>query len=310
MAGMAAAAFCGASAPGWAASYPERDVTFIVQASAGGGSDIFARTITNIIEKKKLVPVKVLVENRPGGGGAVGYNFVSQRAGNPYFIGTVAGSFFTIPLLNKSPVNYKEFTPLAAMAADPYVLSVRADTGIKTLKDLAAKGTIRVGTTGVVTDPALIAAMLEERLGLKTRVVPYGGDGEVLGALLGGHIDVQIGNPSEILSQIKAGKLTALATTSAKRLSQLPDVPTFKEQGIDIEFQQMRALAMPKNVPDEAVKYWEGVLKEVSDSAEWKEYLQANNSVPLFMGSAELGKEMPKYSDMYEAFMKKVNAIQ
>ncbi|HEX2552261.1 MAG TPA: tripartite tricarboxylate transporter substrate binding protein [Microvirga sp.] len=309
-AALASAALCGTATTAWAAPYPERDVTIIVQASAGGGSDIFARTITNIIEKKKLVPTKVIVENRPGGGGAVGYNFVAQRPGNPYFIGTVAGSFFTVPLLNNSPVNYKEFTPLAAMAADPYVLTVRADTGIKTLKDLSAKGTVRVGTTGVVTDPALIAAMLDEKLGLKTRVIPYGGDGEVLSALLGGHIDVQIGNPSEILSQIRAGKLTPLATTSAQRLSQLPDVPTFKEQGVDIEFTQMRALAMPKNVPAEAVKFWEGVLQEVANSAEWKEYVASNNSVPLFMGSEELGKAMPKYHSMYEDFMKKVNAIK
>ncbi len=149
-------------APAFAATYPEREVTLIVQGSAGGGSDIIARTIANIIQKKKLSPTPIIVENRPGGGGAVGYTYVAKRQGDPYFIGTIGGSFFTTPLLGQSPVNYEAFTPIAAIAADPYVMAVSAKSGITSLDQVKALKTVRVGTTGVVTDPGIIAKMLEK----------------------------------------------------------------------------------------------------------------------------------------------------
>jgi len=307
---IAATAFAAASTA-IAAPYPERDFTFVVQGSAGGGSDIVARTIANIIEKKKLVPTKIIIENRPGGGGAVAYNYVAQRKGNPYYLGTIGASFFTTPLLGQSPVTYKDFTPIAAIAADPYVMAVKADSGLDNLDAIKAKKVVRVGTTGVVTDPGLLAGMLEKSLGITARTIPFGGDGEVLSAILGGHIDIQFGNPSEVLSQVKAGKLKALAVTSAKRLEHLPDVPTFKELGFDIELTQLRGIVMPKDIPDEAVKFWEGVMKQVAESAEWKaEYVDRNNAIPTFMDSKTFGEAMPKYSEMYSEYMKKIKASQ
>jgi putative tricarboxylic transport membrane protein len=293
------------------AEYPEREITLIVQGSAGGGSDIIARTIANIIEKKKLVSKPIIVENRPGGGGAVGYTFVAKREADPYFIGTIGGSFFTTPLLGQSPVTYKDFTPIAAIASDPYVMVVTAKSGVKSIADIKAMGTVRVGTTGVVTDPGLIAKMLEEHLGITTRNVPFGGDGEVLTALLGGHIDVQFGNPSEVLSQINAGVLVPLAVSSGQRMSQLPNVPTFKEQGLDIEFTQLRGVVMPKGIPPEAVVYWERVMKAVAESEEWKaEYIDRNGSLPLYLDSAAFGARMPELSQTYSDFMKKTNVIK
>lgn len=294
-----------------AAPYPEREVTLIVQGSAGGGSDIIARTIANIIQKKNLVPKPIIVENRPGGGGAVGYTYVAKRPGDPYFIGTIGGSFFTTPLLGQSPVTYKDFTPIAAIAADPYVMAVTKESGITSLDGIKKLGTVRVGTTGVVTDPGLIAKLLEEKLGIKTRNIPFGGDGEVLAALLGGHIDVQFGNPSEILSQVKAGKLVPLAVSSGARLGQLADVPTFKELGIDIDITQLRGLVMPKGMSPEVVSFWEKVMKEVAESPEWKaEYIDRNNSLPVFLDSAAFGAEMPKLNDMYADFMKKTGTLK
>mgnify|MGYP001338030077 CR=1 FL=1 len=152
-----------------------------------------------------LVDQNIVIDNRPGGGGAVAYNFVTQREGNPYYIGTIGGSFLTTPLLGQSPANYKDFTPLAALAAEPYVLLVRAGSGLESLDAIAKRGTLRVGTTGVVTDAGLLAKMLEDALGIETRNIPFGGDGEVVAALLGDHIDIQFGNPGGVASQIAAG---------------------------------------------------------------------------------------------------------
>jgi putative tricarboxylic transport membrane protein len=309
--GVAAALAFALASPSLAAPYPDQDFTLVVQGSAGGGSDVIARTIANIIEKKKLVPTKILIDNRPGGGGAVGYNYVAKRTGDAYYLGTIATSFFTTPLLGQSPVSYKDFTPIATIAADPYVMAVKADSGLDTFAAIKERKVLRVGTTGVVTDPGLLAGMLEQQLGITTRNIPYGGDGEVLAAILGGHIDIQFGNPSEILSQVKAGKLKALAVSSGTRLEQLPDVPTFKEQGIDIELTQLRGVVMPKGVSPEVTKFWEGVMKQVAESPEWKaEYIDRNNAVPTYMDSKEFGEAMPKYSDLYAEYMKKVKAIK
>lgn len=311
VAGIAGAMALLAGTAAMAEDYPAREITFVVQGSAGGGSDIIARTIANIIQQQALVPTRIIVENRPGGGGAVGYNFIAQRKGDPYFIGTIGSSFFTTPLLGQSPVNYKDFTAVAAIAEDPYVMVVRADSPLKSLEDVKAAKSIRIGTTGVVTDPGLIGAQLRDSLGIEVRAIPFGGDGEVLAALLGQHIDVQFGNPSEVLSQIQAGELRAIAVSSAARLPILPDVPTFRELGQEVEVTQLRGLVMPADVPAEAVAFWEGVMRKVADSDGWKtDYIERNGSLPLFLDHAALTARMPEQSAMYEAFMKDVAAIR
>lgn len=309
--GLIASALIGTSAlASRADTYPSRDVTLIVQSSPGGGSDIIARTIANIIQSKQLVPGGILVENRPGGGGAIAYNFVAQRKGDPYFLGTIATSFFVAPLMGQSPAKISDFTPIAVIAADPFVLVVEANSPIKTLEDIKALGTIRVGNTGPVTDPALLGASLRDELGVKLRAVPFNGDGEVTTALLGGHIDLQFGNASEVMAQIEAGRVRAIAVTSTERLAALPDIPTFKELGSNINLLLYRGLVMPADVPPEAVTFWEGVMKQVAESEEWKaQYLDRNNSFPLYLDSAAFSAEIPAITSRYETYLKEIGAI-
>lgn len=299
------------AAPVAAAEFPSRDFTFVVHGSAGGGSDIIARTVTNIIAEKKLLPTKIIIENRPGGSGVIAYTYLGARKANPYFLGTMSGSFFTTALSGDSTVSYKDFTPLAAIAEDPYVMVVRANAGIKSMKDLIAKGQANFGATGVLTDHALLARMFQDKTGLKASVVPYGGDGEVLAALLGGHIDVQFGNPSEVLEQVKAGRLIPLAVTTNDRVSALPDVPTLKEQGIDIQLGQLRAFVMPKGLKPEEVAYMEGVFKQVAASPEWKaQYLDKNNANATFLDHAALEKRFVELNEMYRSFMKETGLLK
>ena len=108
----------------------------IVPFGAGGGSDVLSRTIANVIRELKLVPVNLLVENRPGSSGAIGYTYVAKQAGNPYTLATVSVSFFTTPLLGASEVTYKNFTPVAAIAMSPYIMAVRAASPIKSFEEV------------------------------------------------------------------------------------------------------------------------------------------------------------------------------
>jgi len=301
-----------ASGPALAA-YPEndRDVTFIVHASAGGGSDIFARTIVKVATSLNLVSRIPLVENRVGGSGAVGYAYVAGKKGNPYFLGTIAGSFFTLPLLKRSPVGPRDFTPVAALALDPYVLSVNGKSNLHTLDDIKKKGIVISTAMGNTGDHVILSGMLKERLGIEIRVVPFNGSGEEMASVLGGHSDMMWGNPTEVLPQFEVGAMRPIAVTTATRLKSLPDVPSLRELGHDIELIQLRALVMPKDVPQEAVNYWVDVLRKVSDSEEWRTgYIDKYLVEPMFVSGDELKKRVEDTSRMYELHLKKIGAIK
>jgi putative tricarboxylic transport membrane protein len=294
-----------------AQDYPERDVTLVVQSSAGGGSDIFARTVANQLSELGLIDRQLLVENRPGGSGTVAYAYTAGQKGNPYVLQTIASSFFTTPLLGQSPVGPGDFTPVAAIAVDPYVLAVDGDSEYQTLDDLIAAGSISTGTTGVVNDQTILGALLSQATGLEIRAVPFDGSGEEMSAVLGGHIDALFGNPSEILQQIEGGELRALAVSTSERLTSLPEVPTFQELGHDITHSQMRAIVMPADIPEEALSFWQDAFEQLASSDLWREgYLQRYNLEPAFLEGDQLKQEFDKLSGSFEAQMRAANLIQ
>lgn len=300
----AMALVAGFSADRASAFEPDRDVTVVVTSSAGGGSDTVTRILTDTITKLKLTGVNFLVENRTGGSGAVGYSYVAKRKGDPYLWANIGVSFFTTPLLGESPVSYRDFMPLAAISEDPYIMVVAKDSKIKSLADIKAAGKMVSGTTGIVADPALLAQRLETAMGIEADVVPFGGDGEVLAALLGGHIEVQFGNPSEVLPLLKSGEVRAIAVSSSQRLAALPDVPTIKESGYDVVLTQLRGFVVPAEVPDDAVEYWAEVIKKALESDLWKtQYLDRFNVVPMYLAGADLAAEMKKRNADYTALM-------
>ncbi len=308
---LAAAALLSGLGSAIAENYPAKNFQYIVQTGVGGGSDVLARTLAKILHDEKLIPTNVLVENRPGGSGAIAYSYIAGQKANPYVLGGVGVSFFTTPLLGKMLFNYKDFTPLAAIARSPYILAVKADSPIKTVADIKQHPGLTTGTSGAVSDPALLATMTAQQLGTPIRVVPYDGEGEVLAALLGGHINLIYGNPNEILEQLKAGTLRPLAVSSPERLTSLPDVPTFKEQGYDIVHTQLRGIVMPKDVPPETVAYWEGVLRKVAEGEAWKtQYVLRFNEEPIFLNSVEFGKQMEVTSARYETMMRELKLIK
>jgi putative tricarboxylic transport membrane protein len=290
---------------------PERDVTIVVTSSAGGGSDTITRILADTIGKLQLTKSNFLVENRTGGSGAVGYSYAAKRKDDPYLWANIGVSFFTTPLLGESPVSYKDFKPLAAVSEDPYIMVVAKDSKIKSLADIKTAGKMISGTTGVVADPALLAQRLETAMGIEADVVPFGGDGEVVAALLGGHIEVQFGNPSEVLPLIKSGDVRPIAVSSAERLPALADVPTIKESGYNVVLTQLRGFVMPSEAPDDAVTYWADIIKKALESDVWKtQYLDRFNVVPKYMAGAEFQTEMEKRNSDYTALMTSLGLIK
>ncbi|WP_319529574.1 tripartite tricarboxylate transporter substrate binding protein [uncultured Cohaesibacter sp.] len=290
---------------------PGSSVTVIVTSSPGGGSDTVTRTLTDIIREEGISDANFLIENRTGGSGAIGYAYVAHRMGDENMWANIGVSFFTTPLLGNSPVTYKDFTPLAAIAEDAYVMAVARDSKITGLKSIKDAGHMLSGTTGIVADPALIAHRLEEAMGIEVDIVPFEGDGEVTAALLGGHIDVQFGNPSEILPLIKNGEMRAIAVSGDRRLEALPDVPTMQEQGVDVVLTQLRGFVMPPEVSEEAAAHWASVIEKALATKAWKErYIDRFNVMPKFLAGKEFAAEMDRRNDDYTDLMRQLGLLK
>lgn len=292
-------------------NYPSKNMRMIIPFGAGGGSDVLARTIGSVIKDLKLVPVDILYENLPGSSGARGYKEASRRKNDPYVMATVSVSFFTTPLIGRAPFKQEDFTPVAAISMSPYVLAVKADSKLKTLQDFAAAKRLTTGTVGVVSDARLLADMVSKQLRVRVDVVPFDGEGEITTGVLGEHIDFMFGNPSEIMPQIEAGTMRAIAVSAGNRLSSMPDVPTFKEQGYDIEHTMLRSVVMPAGVKPEVIAYWEGVMRKVAESKEWKErYLDRFKEEARYENAKDAAALIKQTNDRYVAVMKELDIIK
>lgn len=297
-------------------SYPEKAITLLIPFSAGGGSDIMGRTIAKIMQEENILPQQIMVENKPGGSGSIGWSHVASKVGDPYIISTVSSSFWTTPLAGNSPVSYKDFTPISALAMDPFFIMVKEDSPYKDLEDLveAAKakpGELNMGGTAGFADDIVCTGLLEDSAEIELNYVPFEGGGDVMTALLGGHVDVCWANPGEGLSQIEAKKARPLAVSTEERLDAFPDVPTFKELGYDVVFFQFRGVVGPKDMPGEAVQVLEQAFKELSECDSWtKDYLEANMVTPRYLPSEEFGKAIVEQNELYFNFFKEAGMIE
>ncbi|MEI2415922.1 tripartite tricarboxylate transporter substrate binding protein [Orrella sp. JC864] len=293
------------------ADYPEKDMRMIIPFGAGGGSDILARTIGAVIEELGLAPVRFTYENLPGASSARGYREASRRKGDPYTMATVSVSFFTTPLITRAPFSQDDFTPIAAISMAPYVLAVKADSPLRTLQDFAAAKRLTTGSVGVVSDARLLSDMLSKQLQVRVDVVPFEGEGEIVTGVLGKHIDFLFSNPSEVLTHIEAGTMRPIAVSAGQRLGSMPEVPTFKEQGYDIEHTMLRSVVMPAGVEPEVVAYWEDVLRKVAHSPQWKaRYLDRYKDEPRFEDAKTAAASMRQTQARYTALLKELEIIK
>jgi len=293
-----------------------RPIEFVCHAAAGGGSDIMARMMQSIIEKEKITTHTVAVVNRPGGAGAIAFAYLAGKKGDPHYWLTATTSFLQTPLQGKSKYNYKDFTPLANLAFDDFFIVVGRDSPYMTMKDLveASKkrpGELKVGGTYAPGVDAIVAYLIEKETGAKFNYIPFKSGGEVMVALLGGHVELASANPGEALAQVEAKKVRVLGVTSERRLELSPDVPTLREQGINVVFQQFRSIAAPKDIPQEAVRYYEELFKKLADSKTWKEkYIRENMLTADYKTSAETYKLWESENERYAKIMREMGFIK
>ena len=303
-----AAAIAGAAAQ---QDYPTRPIQLMVAFPAGGSSDIGARVVAAIAEKELGQPIVVV--NKGGAGGQVGWTELARQRPDGYYIGLInlpATNTVILDPERKALFTEKDFTPIINQVLDPGLLWVRADSPFKTLKDLIdaatkAPSTIRAATTGILSDDHLAILMTEEAApGAVFRIVHLEGGASQFKEGMAGNIDVAFDNVGSIMPRVKSGEVRALAVTDDTRSKFLPDVPTMKELGYPtVISSSTRGIAAPKDTPAPIVAKLRDVLKKAMESPEHVKKLEDQGLAIKIM----VGDEYAKYfADTHARYRKYV----
>lgn len=309
---LAGAGLAVAAAAASAQGYPTKSIEFVVHTAPGGGTDLFARVVTDILQKEKLLPQPLLVANRTGGGGAVAFNHIKNRRGDPYSVLTVAtGSLLTNAARTELGLGLGNYTPLAFFALDPQAVMVVADSKFATFKDLIEAARRQPDTiVCAVTSPGgsgrLALYMIEKATGTKFRFVSFKGGGDAVLAVLGGHVQFTTENVSEAFASIEAKQMRVLGMTTERRLAQMPDIPTLAELGTPVQVGTGRGFAMPAGVPKEAAAVMETALEKAHKSKAWQEFAHKNVFENRWMNSAQFAAYLAQRQQEMQDFLQSI----
>jgi putative tricarboxylic transport membrane protein len=276
--------------------YPSRTVEFIVHVNPGGGTDVFARHVTEIMTRDKLVSQPLVVQSRTGGAGVIAFTYVKGKRGDPHTVLTIAtGSFLTAAARSDLDLGLEHFTPLAFFARDPQGIIVNADSKYRTFKDLiddakSQPDSIVCAVTSATGTGRMTLWRLERETGTRFKFVTFKAGSEAVLSVLGGHVPFTTENVSEAWGHIEAKKMRVLAVTTEQRMPALPDVPTLTELGYKVQIGTGRGFVMPAGVPKEALAAMEALLEKVHKSALWRDYAVKNLYEDRWMGSAEFAR--------------------
>ncbi|NEU30192.1 tripartite tricarboxylate transporter substrate binding protein [bacterium LRH843] len=286
--------------------FPKKSISLIVPYAAGGGTDLIARPLAQHAEKYLNQSIPVL--NKTGGAGAVGMaeGAAAKPDGHTLTMITIEVTFLNH--LGLTSLSYNDFKPILQIAFDPSTLTVPIDSPFDTIQDFInyAKehpGELQIGNGGSGGIQHLSSASIEQATGVKFTHVPFDGGKPAVNSLLGGHIDAVVVTGPEVLDQVEAGKLKTLAVLDDKRIDSMPDVPTFKEAGYEATpLGSWKALAVPKDTPDEVVEVLAEAFKQAANEPEYVKYMKDSG---LQMVIKE-GQELQDMLDDQNAFFEKL----
>jgi putative tricarboxylic transport membrane protein len=289
--GAAALALAGAAyAQAWK---PDRNVELTIPTTPGGSNDIAGRLIYKLITDLKLLPVSMSVANRSGGEHIVAYTYISQRNADPHAIGLMSTPMLVNPIEGRTQLTHNDVTPIAYLITEPMIALVRADSPIKSGKDLMdtlkknpTALSIALTSTGHRVSVGL--PMHKAGINLKSvRMPAFKGGGETVTAVLGGHTDVLITSVSTSVPHIEAGKMRGIAVSSNKRLGgPLASVPTWQELGYQSSG-SWKGVMGPKGITPAQIAFWEEVMRKAAASDEMRQYAEQNQWIIDYKGAAE-----------------------
>lgn len=277
--------------------YPKKPVSMIVAYSPGGGTDTAARILANYMNKH--LGQRLIIRNKPGAGGQVGFSALARAKNDGYTIGFInIPSIFLVKMLRENvPFNMSDFEPIGNIQLDPVILTVPADSPYKTFADFAkaakAKpGGLTVGGDGPQSNNQLQLVVAEDALGIDVNFVPFNGSGPAITATIGKQVDASVPSASSATGQVKDGRLRALAVFAAKRYPYLPDVPTIAEaSGTEVQNigASMRGVAVPKGVSPEQKAVLEKAFKDVVNDPKFIAHIERLGLPLTYMSAAEFG---------------------
>lgn len=275
------------SANAFGQEFPNRNIDFIVPYSPGGGSDNLVRSLQPSLEK--ALGETIVIRNISGGGGAVGYSRLVRAEPDGYSITTTNNAIFTLSSFSNAPFVNEDFDHLASVAVMPYILAVRKNdawTDLASLRqDLEENNKkLSVGFAGVGSSTHITSHAIANALGMEFLFIPYGGGIPAVSSAMGGHIDAVVLNPAEIFSAVDGGKLTPILSTGSERSVFMPDTPTLKELGYDLELEQWRGVSAPKGLPPEVKAAYVSAIKTAVQDPRFIQTIEASRMEvkPLF----------------------------
>jgi len=290
---------------------PARTVEVVVNTGPGGGNDVLARAIAIMMEKEKLLPVRMQVVNKPGGNGNVSIAYLGEKKGDPNTIGFFTGNMLTNMLVSAEVnVTVRDLTPIARLVLEPALIAVKADAPYKTLAEFidAAKknpGKLKQSGGSITSRDNVVRQLLQKSTGAQWSFISFPGGGERIAALLGGHVSMMVVEPEEAGEHIRAGSMRVLAQVSERRLPGFPNVPTLKEAGFDVPVvPQIRGVVAPPGIPRQNVVYWENLFRQLTLTPAWKKYLADNQFEDGYQSGAELAQFFDSYSDRMREILK------
>ena len=277
--------------------FPQKgNVEITVLFPAGSSADVTARLLAEGMSKH--LGASVIVVNRPGAGGAIGYRYVAAQKPDGYALVWNSNSISTTYHSGQLAFDYKAFDPVARVLVESPVIAVRGDAKWKTLPELMADakarpGVITVGNSGIGSHTHIAAVALFQTAGVKVVAVPYAA-AQTVPNLLGGHVDVLVQLPGALAAQVKSGNVRLLAAMTPSRDPALPDVPTAKEQGVDMSLEAWRGIAVPKGTPKQTIAMLENAIRLTAENPEFAKASDKLGVRPAFMPSAEFGELIAK----------------
>lgn len=308
-----------ALAPAEAAWKPTKSIEFVVTSGPGGGTDQLARTIQQIIVNHNLVDVPITVVNKPGGSGAEGYVYVKSLQKDPYRVLFGTSNTWQQPLVSKVAFKYTDFTPLAIMAQDEFMLWVKMDSAYKTAQDyiqVAKEKELQMGGGYSKDTDEVLTRLITKATGAKLLYIPFKSGNEAAVQLAGGHVESNVNNPAESIGQWRGNTQRPLCVFRPTRLPEglmatdtvaWHDVPTCVEAGIDIsQYQQPRTLWLAAGVTPDQLAFYVDLMKKVQQQPEWKKYIERTLQSDTFLA----GKDFADFIAKDEANLRDIAAEQ
>jgi tripartite-type tricarboxylate transporter receptor subunit TctC len=283
---------------------PTKPVEIVVAAGAGGASDQMARMMQAAIQKNNLMKQPMVVSLKGGASGGEALMYMKESAGDPNRVLLAYSLIYMLPLSAKIPFNWRELTPVSVMAMDEFVLWDNVTLPYKSTKefiDAAKKASppFKMGGTGSKREDNVLTVFIEKKTGAKFAYLPYKSGGEAATQLVGNHTASNVNNPSENLEVWRAGQVRALCVFSKERMQyknkvtetmSWNDIPTCPSEGLDVSYQMLRAMFLPGKVTPEQQAFYVDLFKKVSQTTEYKEYMEKQALKPVWYSGSDMVK--------------------